>query len=87
MRGRPSNRTCEKIVSACIGIYRFLALNMIFCVRLTQWDFWSGGRDLNLRQSGFCTLDRLNDAHLLVGVYSVSVSLDRSQAGSEALPS
>jgi len=24
---------------------------------------WSGGRDLNLRQSGFCTLDRLNDAH------------------------
>ena len=24
---------------------------------------WSGGRDLNLRRSGFCTLDRLNDAH------------------------
>ena len=29
----------------------------------TPEEVWSGGRDLNLRRSGFCTLDRLNDAH------------------------
>jgi len=33
------------------------------CQTLQKWELWSGGRDLNLRQSGVCTLDRLNDAH------------------------
>ena len=34
-----------------------------FFARFIISGVWSGGRDLNLRQSGFCTLDRLNDAH------------------------
>jgi hypothetical protein len=33
------------------------------CQTLQKGRLWSGGRDLNLRQSGVCTLDRLNDAH------------------------
>jgi hypothetical protein len=33
------------------------------CQTLQKGELWSGGRDLNLRQSGVCTLDRLNDAH------------------------
>ena len=36
---------------------------LAFLPDILEGEFWSGGRDLNLRQSGVCTLDRLNDAH------------------------
>ena len=43
---------------------------------------WSGGRDLNLRHSGVCTLGRLGDLHPQVGVYSISASHELGQLGS-----
>jgi len=57
---------------------------------LSEVSFWSGGRDLNLRQSGFCqigcTLSRLGDAHL-AGRRLQRLRLLGLLADSEALPS
>ncbi len=41
----------------------FVCISIVFLSDHPERGVWSGGRDLNLRQSGFCTLDRLNDAH------------------------
>jgi hypothetical protein len=57
----------------------------------SQSGGWSGGQDLNLRQSGFCLfgcmLGRLVIPTQQVGVYSVFVCQLWSLADSEALPS